>query len=641
MGHSADGDERLLSAMKARTNFDLIPHVDSLKSIRDRSILNSNPVSSSVASSSYVPTPIIIPSNVQDPTHIGTKLRNKFLNSSISLRIGNQNVTPIHLQMLIETFPKEIHGLVKYDIYPEDRQNFSSLEKIMHPRVIKMLEDHIVDSEATVLYLKLCKNITSSYMQNDLTPIDRIYNIWYAVYVLRCWRKFIEKADNCTLEQNFISRNAYICIEINAQNLIELILRLRNAQLPCMFLTSLFSSQPCEEFFRQMRSIGTVNYTKINFSIYELLHMISRVEMMYKIIYTRKEIVSPRVKFNVESVGELAAAVAAGSTEEPTLESTATSTQTASVSESVLNLPSDDEIVETLTRAREDALQTVLLFGIELPWQDTYTCDVRRFTVKNMENPFDDSDLDSSSDRDSSSDEDEIITETEQSSGRFEQSSARKDVNYIEVVDKDGSTRKIRKSTFVWSLEKSRHKLSSDRTVRVQDAEPTKKKFKMSATESGVASEDIFCSKAEILSISDWGIFKNDSFNENSTPMDRLLIGIVSGFRYVEDRADKKTDKIKQHTTKYKYMYAPTKNVPEEKKIQVLCIWYNCNEEGIFSKSDNNFAVNMDNYLATMKSPDVKKSPEDNSKETNIPNPSFYVLSPEQLQGLINFQLEN
>lgn len=274
IGISSDGDERLLNAMKSRIKLDLTPTSDLSQ------YLNLGPI------------------NVQDSTHIGTKLRNRLLNTSISLQMGNMMVTATHIEMLL-SLPKHIHGLVFNDIRPDDRQNFSSYLKITDPRVIDAIKNNVVDSNGTVKFLESCKQITSSYLGNHLKPTERIYLIWNALYFIRCWRSFIQSKNNdFTISEHFISQNAYSCIEINAHALIYLILRLRTNHQFDFFIPHLFSSQPCEETFRRMRSMGTANFTKINFTLFELLHMIARVEMMNKIIYSQEDI--PCVKISSE-----------------------------------------------------------------------------------------------------------------------------------------------------------------------------------------------------------------------------------------------------------------------------------------------------------------------------------------------------
>lgn len=186
IGSSSDGDNRLLSAMKLKTKFDLVPRLDLIGRCVRETIC------------------------VQDTIHIGTKLRNRILNASILLCIGNRVVSTAHIQFLLNTVEKAVHALVQTDLYPEDRQNFKSLEKLMEERVLNALEQYVVDSEATKTYFMLCKLITSAYLDMNLKPIERIYKIWYAVYFIRGWRKWILSQTDYTLGENFITNNAYL-----------------------------------------------------------------------------------------------------------------------------------------------------------------------------------------------------------------------------------------------------------------------------------------------------------------------------------------------------------------------------------------------------------------------------------------------
>lgn len=68
-------------------------------------------------------------------------------------------------------------------------------------------------------------------MEQDLSPLEKIKAMWYALFILRGWRWFIrgfmKKAKlaktraKYNLTDNFISSlNAYTCVELNAQILI-------------------------------------------------------------------------------------------------------------------------------------------------------------------------------------------------------------------------------------------------------------------------------------------------------------------------------------------------------------------------------------------------------------------------------------
>nr|CAI5829152.1 unnamed protein product [Callosobruchus analis] len=72
-----------------------------------------------------------------------------------------------------------------------------------------------------------------------------------------------------------------MCIELNAHNLIKLILSFRNRGnelKPEMMCLSVFSSQSCEKLFRSARSLTSTFSTAINFSIKGLLQRIDRIK---------------------------------------------------------------------------------------------------------------------------------------------------------------------------------------------------------------------------------------------------------------------------------------------------------------------------------------------------------------------------
>lgn len=127
---------------------------------------------------------------LQDIVYIGTKLRNRLLSFATFLLIGIKIAFVSHLKMLVNSVPKDVHGLVYSDICPEDRQNFGSLQKIMEPKVRAALKKYIVDSQGTIEYIRICQEITSSFYDDDLTPwwsnaLDKIFLMWRPTFFLR------------------------------------------------------------------------------------------------------------------------------------------------------------------------------------------------------------------------------------------------------------------------------------------------------------------------------------------------------------------------------------------------------------------------------------------------------------------------
>jgi len=85
--------------------------------------------------------------------------------------------------------------------------------------------------------MKLADAITSSFLDKTLHPLERIYRVWFAVFSLRFWREWIKMSTNYTLARNFISRNAYLCAEINAHSIVQILLSLSDKELADHFKT--------------------------------------------------------------------------------------------------------------------------------------------------------------------------------------------------------------------------------------------------------------------------------------------------------------------------------------------------------------------------------------------------------------------
>lgn len=98
----------------------------------------------------------------QDNVHLCTKLRNRLLSSNATMLLGDELITIDHLVQLIESSSKLNHNLVRSDILPKDRQNYSSCEKISSEAALDGLVS-IANSRATRIYLEVFL-ATSSYL---------------------------------------------------------------------------------------------------------------------------------------------------------------------------------------------------------------------------------------------------------------------------------------------------------------------------------------------------------------------------------------------------------------------------------------------------------------------------------------------
>lgn len=231
-----------------------------------------------IPTTSAVYTPLC----VQDTVHIGTKMRNLLLKTrknNRKLMFGRFYIQHKHLQHLITHITKDKHRLTKTVLNPADKQNFNSVLRLCDKSVIELLRSNVRESHGTIKFLEIIQNVIDAFMNVNLTPSERLYKIWYSVFILRIWRHFVLSTKGLTLKYNFLSTYAYSCIELNAHSLVQCITQLRNTNKPQLFQPHLFESQQCESLFRQIRSFSSTYSTVANCSVKEIVSRISKIQL--------------------------------------------------------------------------------------------------------------------------------------------------------------------------------------------------------------------------------------------------------------------------------------------------------------------------------------------------------------------------
>ncbi|CAF3235280.1 unnamed protein product [Rotaria sp. Silwood2] len=239
---------------------------------------------------------------MQDATHVCTKLRNRLLQSSAIMMMGENVISIDYLLQLIESQSKFKHNLVKSDICPRDKQNYRSCEKLC--AALEYLKE-ISGSDATVVYINIIRCVIIAFIDTSTTTSDRIYHAWLAVFLCRLWRTWLDlipkrqlnkrisemnniseiakdKFKQKTTKRNFfITSPSFLCLEINAHNFTYLTLLVAENQLPIETLNVfLFNSQTCERFFQLTRSITGTFSTCVNFSIQQFLNRQEKISFL-------------------------------------------------------------------------------------------------------------------------------------------------------------------------------------------------------------------------------------------------------------------------------------------------------------------------------------------------------------------------
>ena len=89
-------------------------------------------------------------------------------------------------------------------------------------RASHLLHD-LPEAVGTMMYVNVMKSVVNSFLDKSLSPEERIEEMWYGTFFVRYWRHWVITHPTFNLQNNFITNNAYMCIEINAHALIAFI----------------------------------------------------------------------------------------------------------------------------------------------------------------------------------------------------------------------------------------------------------------------------------------------------------------------------------------------------------------------------------------------------------------------------------
>lgn len=258
MGNSSDGATPLLKAMQEMSGLscqcDRVP-----KLFKSFFFAKWSPENSCV---------------INDPMHLFVKLFRRLMLRT--MMIGVLLAARAILVELLERHGKAVCGLTPSHLTQlKDAMNYDVALKTCSERIINLLTEP--NQLATKLFIQLNHYIRLAFIERDTDVETRIYYAWYIVFFCRIWRSHVLSTKGRTLKNDFLSSNSYVCIEINAHNLLLFLVKCRDLNMPHLFLPFLASSQDCEGLFRLFRALGTTFHTTVNFNVLELLHKARRV----------------------------------------------------------------------------------------------------------------------------------------------------------------------------------------------------------------------------------------------------------------------------------------------------------------------------------------------------------------------------
>ncbi len=546
---------------------------------------------------------------MQDIVHVGVKLKCRLLKPSIVLPLGNFVAGVHHLRIIHTTFTKDQHGLRERDINDKDKQNYEAVLRMSSESMFGLLQI-IPDANGTIAYLYTLRCVIDSYLDKSLTPLERIKKAWFGVFFMRYWRQWIVLNPDYTLGNNFITLNAYMCIELKAHALIIFLLTLKKLSPKTGFFPWLLGSQSCEKAFRAARSMTSIFSTVINFGMLGLLRRLHRMHIQFCLEAESQEtgIRYPKVEAhkNKDGYGDDSVQSVENITIQQIAEAVGQSKQQAQEKMKDLgmwellqcweNPPTplltdadfdiDDEQDEEDTVAQTEA-QTVLS-ELDL-LQEVNSSEDGQAVASSISDLFS-AGITSKKENDAlilkhttafkkvPSNTIPLFEETDKKSR-----SARKYCPNVKI-ERDGKDYFINKTTAVWLLQEG-ERVSSDRLFRVRNKQPYSSNGSLKNVSHIVSNQP---SQGEEISLGNVCVFKYSG-------MSSWQIGKILKFSYYKQKA--------KASQQYRGSVA---KVTSTENVGVLCSWYSEVEERVYTFSPPDMErivhsyISISSYLCTL-----------------------------------------
>lgn len=87
-------------------------------------------------------------------------------------------MTKAHLKELVLNHSKDKHCLTMGDVDVKDKMKFGPTLKIMKPETIEFLKANVTESDGTVLFLNIMRQMYRSFVEEDVSPLERVHDVW-------------------------------------------------------------------------------------------------------------------------------------------------------------------------------------------------------------------------------------------------------------------------------------------------------------------------------------------------------------------------------------------------------------------------------------------------------------------------------
>jgi hypothetical protein len=165
--------------------------------------------------------------------------------------------------------------------------NHKVVLKLSSDNVLNLLKDKVTDSNGTIQFLTMLRLLNEAFAESNVPVEKRVYNAFYCLIFFRIWKYHCHVSSDMKMD-SFVSNESYLAMELNAWNLLKLVIicRVIGAKF---FQPQLAMSQTCEKCFSIVRTFTSTFSTVVNFSSLELIERLHKVQLQEEIINILKD----------------------------------------------------------------------------------------------------------------------------------------------------------------------------------------------------------------------------------------------------------------------------------------------------------------------------------------------------------------
>ena len=132
----------------------------------------------------------------------------------------------------------------------------------------------------------LLGELIDSYLNREITPLERIKMSMTSFFFLRIWKEYITKmsekySDFVSVSKNFLADQSFAIFTSLAESMVLLVKAHREYYSNYPFLPWMHGSEACEHFFGMARQI------KSDFNYSELLQLVPKISQCAKALRTK------------------------------------------------------------------------------------------------------------------------------------------------------------------------------------------------------------------------------------------------------------------------------------------------------------------------------------------------------------------